>query len=101
MADKIFVNGMMFKLPRDGAPEFVKGSVSVKVDEFIEFAKEHQNNGWVNVDLLIGKSGKPYCALNTWKPEKQEDVSTVLPADNGAPFEDDIPFIQKDRFMVI
>jgi hypothetical protein len=101
MADKIFVNGMMFKLPRDNAPEFVKGSVSVKVDEFIEFAKEHQNNGWVNVDLLIGKSGKPYCALNTWKPEKQENTTTA-PAD--LPFDDslsDIPFIQKDRFMVI
>ena len=68
MAESIFASGIMFKLPRDNAPDFVKGSLSIKLDDFTAWAKDHAENGWVNLDLKVGKSGKPYIELNTWKP---------------------------------
>jgi len=68
--EKIFVDGMMFKKPRDGAPDFVKGTISVKAVEFTEFLKKYETNGWVNLDLKKSKEGKLYLELNTWKPEK-------------------------------
>ena len=69
MGDKNnFASGIMFKLPRDNAPGYVKGSLSVKLDDFVAWAKNNAENGWVNLDLKVGKSGKPYVELNTWKP---------------------------------
>lgn len=87
MSDKVFVDGVIFKLPRDNAPEFVKGSISIKMKDLIAFAKEHHKDGWLNVDLLVGRSGKPYTALNTWEPKKEE---AKVPAVEE--FEDSIPF---------
>lgn len=94
MADKIFADGLLVKLPRDGAPEFVLGSLSVKGDEFKKFIDEHVKvSGWLNIDLLIGKSGKPYAALNTYeveKPESLKEDTIEYPAeeDNSS----DVPF---------
>ena len=68
---KVFPKGLIYKLPREGAPEFVKGSLSIKVDEFTEFCAQNHNNGWVNLDFLKSKEGKLYFALNDWKPENK------------------------------
>jgi len=68
MGESIFASGIMFKLPRENAPDYVKGSLSVKLDDFVAWAKNNAENGWVNLDLKVGKSGKPYVELNTWKP---------------------------------
>ncbi len=70
MSEKIFVDGMIFKKPRQGAPDFVKGSVSVKVDDFGAFMTKHQKKGWLNADLKQSKEGKLYLELNTWEPNK-------------------------------
>lgn len=73
--ETIFLDGFMFKRPREGAPSFVKGALSIKVDEAIAFLQKHNNNGWVNADLLTSKdNSKLYFKLNTWKPEKTEDL---------------------------
>ena len=78
--DKIFTDGLIFKLPRDTAPDFVKGSLSVKVEEFKTWLDAHVDNGWVNIDLKVSQGGKAYAEKNTWKPEggatptKKEDV---------------------------
>ncbi len=69
--EKVFANGIIFKLPRDGAPDFVKGSLSFKTEDAIEWLKQHTDNGWVNVDLKVSQSGKAYAELNTWKPKTQ------------------------------
>jgi hypothetical protein len=75
MAEKAFADGMIFKLPREGAPDYVKGSVSIKVAEFVAFLQDNEkNSGWVNIDLLVGKSGKPYAALNTYQLEKPDSL---------------------------
>lgn len=69
---KIFANGFKFNRPREGAPEFVKGSISIKADEAIEFIKKYKNEkGWLNLDLKkSGTKGTLYLELNTFKPSK-------------------------------
>lgn len=67
--EKVFASGLIFKKKNEKAPDFVKGSLSVKVDEFIEFLKKNESNGWVNIDLKESKGGKYYAELNTWKPK--------------------------------
>lgn len=72
MANKetIFIDGMFVKTPNPKAPEFVRLHLSVKVDEFIEFANRHKNEkGYINIDVLKSKKGKLYLSLNDYKKE--------------------------------
>ena len=74
MSDDItFVDGLIFKKPAENAPDFVIGKLSVKLKEFFEFAKLHQSEGWLNAEIKVSRAGKPYIALDTWKPAKQEE----------------------------
>lgn len=75
MSDKIFADGLMFNKPHENAPEFVKGGISVKVEEFKAFLDKHKDtDGWVRLDLKKGKeSGKLYFELNTWKPPAKSE----------------------------
>ena len=63
--EKVFANGFSFKR-REGAPEFVIGQQSIKVDEAIAFLKENQKNGWVNLNVNKARSGKLYVELDTF-----------------------------------
>jgi len=104
--EKIFPDGLIFKEKRAGAPDFVRGGLSVKVPEFKAFLDKHNNNGWVNFDMLTSKAGKMYIALNDWKPESKEEVPQFTPeeiaklkelrgetkVENGEISPDDIPF---------
>jgi len=65
----IFPDGIIFKRPREGAPDFVKGSLSFKVEEAVAFLQKHVDNGWVNCDLKLSKGSKLYLQLNDWKPK--------------------------------
>lgn len=87
MADteKKFAQGFIFKRPRAGAPEWVKGSMSIKVMEAIEFLKTAEGE-WMNLDLLQSKDGqKLYFVVNDWKPEAKKDIeypeNTINPED--------------------
>jgi hypothetical protein len=93
--EKIFADGMVFKLPREGAPDFVKGSVSIKVVDFVAFLQANEkNSGWVNIDLKVSQGGKAYAELNTYQPEKpdslKEEAAIEYPAEDINP--DNIPF---------
>jgi hypothetical protein len=68
--DKIFADGFIVKR-KETAPEFVIASVSVKVDDFGKFVKEHEDKGWINMDIKKSQSGKLYAELNTWKPDQK------------------------------
>lgn len=75
MAEKIFANGLVYKAPRERAPDYVKGSLSFKVEEFVAWLQEHQSaTGWVNVQIKESKGGKLYCELDTWKPGQQNEA---------------------------
>jgi len=71
--DPVFADGFIFKRPREGAPEFVKGALSIKVDEAIAFLQKHNNAGWVNLDLKNSQGGKLYLQLNDWKPTPKDN----------------------------
>jgi len=78
MSDKKLAEGFYFDRPREGAPDFVKGKLSVKAERAIPFIEANKNEkGYINLDLLVSKEGKLYLSLNDWKPEekKQDDIS--------------------------
>jgi hypothetical protein len=71
--EKVFAEGFMFKM-KPNSPEWVVGSLSLKADEAIAFIQKNTDKGWVNLNVNIGKSGKPYVELDTWKPTKSEGL---------------------------
>lgn len=74
MADAIFPEGIYFKKPREGAPAFVKGDISIQPEKLYQWAKQYTNEkGYVNMDLKISKEGKLYLQLNTYGVVKKEE----------------------------
>ena len=76
MEDKTFTEGLIIK-KNYKAPDFVICNMSFKVDEFTEFLKKHQSNGWVNVQAKMSKGGKPYAELDTWKPKEDAQPKAI------------------------
>ena len=90
MAEAEFPKGLIVKAPRDGAPDFVIASISIKREELIEWLSSKEGD-WINLDVKEAKSGHWYSSVNTFKPEaKQESKPGAnVPAaeyDSGAPF---------------
>lgn len=89
--ERTFADGFIFKR-RDNAPEFVIGSISVKVDEAITFLKKNEKKGWVNLQVKRGRSGNPYIELDTFEPKANTEAKPKK-ADAPEPEEDgDLPF---------
>lgn len=77
MADVIFADGLIWRPKKDSAPDFVVGSIAVKVSDAIETLKKHEKNGWVNMNVKKGRSGNFYVEIDTWLPDKsQNNVET-------------------------
>lgn len=72
--EPIFVDGLMFRDPKENAPAFIKGRLSANVKKLCEFLQKHDNNGWVNFDLKQSTKGTMYFQLDTWKPKQQENT---------------------------
>lgn len=81
--EKVFAAGAIFKRKNENAPDFVKGHISIKVDEFTAFIAKHNNKGWVNLDLKESQGKKLYLELNEWKP-KDKTTEDINP--NDIPF---------------
>ena len=65
--NKIFPKGLIYKKPNPKAPDWVKGTISIKKDEFIDFLNK-QDSEWINIDILESKDKtKIYPVLNQWK----------------------------------
>jgi len=83
--EKVFPQGIMFKVPREGSPDFIKGSVSIKKGEFIAWLQQlDSTDEWANLDLKKSKGGKLYFDLNDWKPEgevKLQAEAVSVPAE--------------------
>ena len=99
MSDEIeFVSGLFFKLPHENAPDFVKGSLSMKPKELIDWLQKRTGEEFVNVSLKVAKSGKGYASVDTWKPKDKSDAPKPAPASRGSGGSldsDDIPFAPK------
>lgn len=74
--EKIFADGFIFKR-NEKAPIFVIGRMSVKVEEAINFLKQNEENGWVNLGIKQARSGNYYVELDTFKPNNDSSGSTV------------------------
>jgi hypothetical protein len=72
--EPIFADGMSFKR-NEKAPDYVIGQMSFKVEEAINFLKANSKNGWVNVDIKRGRSGKEYVQLSTYEPKPKPTTS--------------------------
>ncbi len=85
--DKIFVDGLGFKKPRENAPDFVKGNISINVPRLQAFLETHgKGKEWLNCDLKKSQGGKLYIELNVWeKPASLDKPKSTIEAD-------DIPF---------
>lgn len=99
MEQSPLAKGVYFERPREGAPSFVKGKVSIKVADAMTMFREYQNRaGYVNLDLLQSKDGtKLYFTVNTWQPKTETaEVPAHVPTMPAYPTEDikpeDIPF---------
>ena len=86
MNEVIFAEGLIVK-KNENAPDFVLCNLSIKVEEFEKFMKANNNNGWVNLSVLMGKSGKPYAKLDTFEPKQETTKKEPLLDEN-----DDLPF---------
>ncbi len=95
MDDVKFAEGLYFKEPHENAPDFVKGNLSIQKQKMTEWLANTPANekGYINLDIKVGRSGKPYIAIDTWEPkqqqgqpqqqytpEQQQQMDTPLPA---------------------
>ena len=91
MNDKKLAEGFFFERPKAGLPDFIKGRMSIRVDEAVAFLQENKNEkNYVNLDLLLAKNGETlYFQLNSWKPEKKAEA-IEYPTETINP--EDVPF---------
>lgn len=98
MSDIEFVDGLIVKAPHAKAPEFVKGSISIKRKDLGNWLRG-KDDEWINLVIKESKGGKWYAAVDTWKPKQPKDYPTEQAAGGG--FNDDIPFDQHGRGLII
>jgi len=95
--EKIFAEGFSFKR-QENAPDFVVGRLSMKVAEAIAFLRKHEKNDWVNISIKYGRSGNPYCELDTYEPKSQSSKPSsniekkFKEEEIENDFEDELPF---------
>lgn len=93
--EKVFAEGIIFKR-NDNAPDFVIGSMSVKVEEAVPFLQANAKNGWTNLQVKKSQNGKMYVELDTFEPKTQggtQQPAPAQPAASQAPAQQsDLPF---------
>jgi len=70
--DKVFAKGFSAKR-NEKAPDWHLCRIGIKVEEAIQFLNEHSKGGYVNISVNMGKSGNPYCELDTYEPKPKEE----------------------------
>ena len=88
--EKVFAKGLFVNTPREGAPDFVMGSLSITKD-FLKFVTDNEqyfnDKGYLRLDLLVGQGGKAYASVDTYglnAPKKESEPLGVQA--------DDLPF---------
>jgi len=101
MSQKEYANGLWGNPPRDGAPDFVVGSLSILPERFIEWLKTQKPNdkGYVRLDILKRQSGDGWSfPVNDFQPQPRGDFSEraqdeyVPPHAQKPDPSDDLPF---------
>lgn len=68
-SDAKFIPGLFFKDKHENAPDFVLFRGSIKVADMLAWLSQ-QEGDWVNFDVKRSKEGKPYPAVDDWKPNQ-------------------------------
>ena len=81
MSEKTFAEGIYFNDKHEKAPDFVIGSISIQYDKFIDWIAKQESNekGYIKLDIVRSKAGKPYITLNTYKAQQKENVEEYQP----------------------
>ena len=92
-----FVTGLYVKAPHPKAPDFVKATISLKVEDLGKWLRERFKAGdeWVNIDVKESREGKWYAAVSKFKPTPQGTGGEKAKARSSQPaFDDDdsIPY---------
>lgn len=86
------IGGIYPKPKHANAPDYVIGKLSINVQQFREwmqgYLKENPDADWINMELKVGRSGRAYAALDTWKPTQGAAAAPEPAAPSGG----DIPF---------
>ena len=92
MSDIEFVSGLFVKAPHEGAPDFVKAQISIKVADLGVWLRAKHKAGaeWVNIDVRVSKNAKWYASVSTYKPKEKDETPKGKPADMDD--DDGIPF---------
>ena len=87
MADLEFAKGFYPKEPHPNAPDFVKGTVRLKLADAIAFLEAKQAEGLELLDLDVKESrgGKWYASVNTWQGSDKPSSSDYPEVKNDPP----------------
>jgi|TARA_R110000824_G_scaffold133216_3_gene295911 hypothetical protein len=89
--EKEFPRGLFVSPPRPNAPEFVKGRISIKVEDFLEYLSMKDGQEWLRIDIKQGfkedehGNRKWYSQVDNWvKPserveEEEKEKGDALP----------------------
>ena len=94
MANDIeFVEGLIIKAPHPKAPDYVKASISIKVEDLGKWLREKYKAGdeWVNIDVKESKGGKWYAAVSNFKPKQREEKPEPKRGNRFSDMKDDDP----------
>ena len=88
-SEKEFPKGLFVSAPRSGAPDFVKGRISIRIEDFLEYLSM-KDGEWLRIDIKQGykqdEQGNPkwYSQVDNWvKPservEEKKEEGDALP----------------------
>ena len=83
--DKEFPTGLFVNPPRSNAPDFVKGRISIRVADFLEYLNG-KDSEWLRIDIkesfkVDEETGlkKWYSQVDNWKPQPKKQGADGLP----------------------
>ena len=89
-SEKEFPKGLFVSAPRSGSPDFVKGRISIRIEDFLEYLSM-KDGEWLRIDIKQGykkdEQGNPkwYSLVDNWvKPS--ERVEEKKEEDDALPF---------------
>ena len=90
--NKIFVGKVKEHTFSNGNKVFKLGLTAEDLDKL----RDNLDNGWVNVQIAVGKSGSPYAEIDQWKPTVAKQSPHPSPDFNQNKVanmkQDDLPF---------
>lgn len=83
--DKVFPEGIRMFAKRQGAPDFVIGSMVITPNALVQWLKdnkqylsEYKGEKQLKLQVLSGKNG-PYVSVDTYQPANTSDNGSDLP----------------------